>query len=204
MVTDVNKWDGCVGARPTAYHDSIGDIGVPYPGPIWDCGPEMVELTNKKADVLSAIDTLWVGGETNIPSGLIWAWNMITSDAPITSASTNAEIAAKGGKKAVVLMTDGTNTASPYPDGNYGSHVDTGYGDSTYTDNLMSTLCENIKAQGTVVYTILFDVVDANIETRLRNCATDPGKSFVADDSAALLTAFGKIGNSLTQLRLSK
>ena len=47
-------------------------------------------------------------------------------------------------------------------------------------------------------------MTDANIETLLRNCATSPDKSFVADDAAELITAFGKIGTSLTQLRLSQ
>ncbi len=204
MVHDVNGWDGCIGARPPAHHNSIGDVGVPYPGVIWDCGPELVDLTNNKGDMISAISNLWVSGETNIPSGLIWAWNMLTSDAPLTSASTAAEITAKGGKKAMVLMTDGTNTASPYDDGNYGAHADTSYGDGTYTDNLTATLCENMKAEGIVVYTVLFDVTDADTETLLRNCATSPDKSFVADDAAELITAFGKIGTSLTQLRISK
>lgn len=203
-VTSTDTWDGCVAARPPAYHNSIGDIDVPYPGVLWDCGAAMVDLTTNKGNVISAIEGLWPSGETNLPSGLIWAWNMITPDAPLTNAMPDAELAAKGGKRAIVLMTDGTNTVSPYDDGNYGSHTDTGYGDSTYTDNLTSTLCENIKAQGTVVYTVLFDVVDANIENLLRNCATDSTKSFVAGDNAALVAAFKKIGNSLTQLRLSK
>jgi hypothetical protein len=51
---------------------------------------------------------------------------------------------------------------------------------------------------------VLFDVTDPDIQARLDNCATDPTKSYVATDNAALIAAFGKIGKSLTSLRLSK
>ena len=51
---------------------------------------------------------------------------------------------------------------------------------------------------------MLFDVTDASIETLLRNCASDPAKSYVANDAGELLTAFADIGASLTELRLTR
>ena len=113
-----------------------------------------------------------------------------------------ADIKAKGGRKVVVLMTDGANTSSTYADGNYGPHNNTPYGDGTYTDNLTATLCENIKADGTLIFTVLFDVEDPKIEALQRNCATDASMSYVADDAIALQAAFGKRGASLTKRRI--
>lgn len=198
------SWQGCIAARPEAYHDSIADINVQYPGVTWDCGAPMQALTTKKADVLSAIDNMFPNGNTHIPSGLIWAWNILTPEAPLSEAAPMADIVAQNGKKAVVLMTDGANSSSPYPDGNYGLHKDTSYGDGTYTDNLTATLCDKIKADGTIIYTVLFDVIDAKVEAMLRNCASVPENSFVANDAAELIAAFGKIGASLTQLRITR
>lgn len=197
-------WQGCVGARPPAYHNSIGDIGVRYPGVLWDCGAAMVDMTTAKTDVINGIESLWPNGNTNIPSGLIWAWNMLTPAAPLTESAPMADINAKGGKKVLVLMTDGVNSSSPYDDGNYGPHASTSYGDGTYTDNLTAELCQKIKAEGVLVYTVLFDVSDPKIESLLEGCASSSDNSFVAADAAALKAAFKNIGVSLTQLRLTK
>ena len=100
-------------------------------------------------------------------------------------------------------MTDGTNTVAPYADGNYGSPYDAGYGaGSSYADGLTASLCTKIKAEGTVVYTVLFDVTDANIETLLRTCASDSGQKLSWPTMLAeLLTAFKDIGASLTKLQ---
>lgn len=205
VINVTSKWEGCIAARPEAYHSRIDQaMAVPYPGRTWTCGAPMLAMTTAKTEVLDAIDALYPSGDTHIPSGLIWAWNMLTPQAPLKEASPMAEVLAKGGKKALVLMTDGMNTSSNYADGNYGPHHQTDYGDGTYTDNLTASLCSKIKAEGTLIYTVLFDVTDSNIENLLRNCATKPDMSFVASDAGELLSAFGKIGASLTRLRLTQ
>ncbi len=201
-----SEWSGCVAARPEAYHASIADaMTVPYPGRNWGCGTPMLALTDVKTDVLATIDALSAVGRHPHPLRLmIWAWNMVTPEAPLTEAMPQAEAVAKGGKKVVVLMTDGANSSSPYDDGNYGPDASTKYGDNGYSNSLTAKLCESIKAEGTVVYTVLFDVSDPQIEALLRGCASDASKSYVAGDKAALLTAFNDIGAALTKLRLTK
>ena len=200
-----SSWVGCVASRPDGYRDTLADASkTPYPGVNWDCGTAMLPLTDSKNDVLATIDALYPSGNTHIPSGLIWAWNMLTPEAPLTESMPAAQVAAKGGKKALVLMTDGANSSSPYTDGNYGADADTDYKDNTYTNGLTASICEKIKGEGTVVYTVLFDVSDPQIEKLLHDCATDPAKSFVASDAAGLKMAFKNIGTSLTQLHLTK
>jgi Flp pilus assembly protein TadG len=207
VVNYVYKFDGCVQSRPQAYHDSIADPDTEkYPGVTWNCGSKIRELTTEKSDVLASIDALYPSGNTYIPSGLIWGWNMLTPEEPLTAAAPMAEVSAKGGKKAMVLMTDGANTMAPHATYGYFSNpYDLGYGSgSDYANGITSSLCEKIKAEGAVLYTVAFDVEDATVETMLQNCATDPAKSFVADDAAQLLQAFKDIGTSLTQLRLTR
>ena len=98
------------------------------------------------------------------------------------------------------------NTDQEITDINYvlETFADTEYKDNTYTNGLTASICAKIKAEGTIVYTVLFDVTDPQIESLLHDCASDPGKSYVASDAAGLQTAFKNIGTSLTQLRLTK
>ena len=131
---------------------------------------------------------------------------MLTPEQPLTAASSMADVTAQGGKKALVLMTDGANTRAPHPvDGWFSNPYDMGYGaGADYANGITASLCNKIKAEGTIVYTVLFDVEDSAVEDMLRNCATEPEKSFVADDAGELIAAFEQIGVSLTQLRLTK
>lgn len=201
------EFDGCVQSRPQDYHDSISDPNSPqYPGVRWRCNVDLRELTAVKADVISTINSMWTTGNTYIPSGLIWGWNMLTPEEPLTAAESQASIVAKGGQKVLVLMTDGVNTVAPQdPDGYFGNPEDFGYGAGPgYANGLTTSLCGKIKDSGTVIYSVLFDVDDAVTESMLRDCATDPAKSFVADDAGELVAAFANIGVSLTQLRLVK
>ena len=201
------EFDGCVQARPQAYHDSISDPNSPqYPGVRWRCNVDLRELTSVKADVISTINSMWTTGNTYIPSGLIWGWNMLTPEEPLTAAESQAAIVAKGGQKVLVLMTDGVNTvASHDPTGYFSNPEDFGYGAGPgYANGITTSLCQKIKDSGVVVYSVLFDVDDAATESMLRDCATEPAKSFVADDASELVAAFANIGVSLSQLRLVK
>lgn len=201
------KFDGCVQSRPKAHHDSISSPDAPrYPGITWRCNVDLQELTSSKSDVLEMIDSMWTTGNTYIPSGLIWGWNMLTPEEPLTAAESFASVNAKGGKKVLVLMTDGVNTVAPQEvSGYFSDPASLGYGAGPdYANGITSSLCEKIKAEGTIIYTVLFDVDDAATEAMLRACASDPARSFVAADADELITAFAGIGVSLTKLRLVK
>jgi len=202
------SFEGCIKSRPEPYLDSISDpTGPTYEGVIGNvCGAPILEMTTNKSDVIERIEDLSPSGNTYIPSGLVWACNMLTPEEPLTAAEAMAALHAKGGKKALVLMTDGANTVAPRKSYQaYSDFYDAGYGeDSTEIDGITASLCEKVKAEGTVVYTVLFDVTDAKIETLLRNCASETATSFVASDAAELLAVFKTIGTSLTQLHLTK
>jgi Flp pilus assembly protein TadG len=196
-----HKWWGCVGSRAEPLNASIGTLSTPYPGFLeTSCADALTDLTGAKGALNAAIDHLSAYGDTFIPGGLLWGWNILDPGVPFTNGASYADIAAKGGKKAMVLMTDGANTLAEDSDGTHGGCLP----DCSATDTLMLQLCQNIKDSGIILYTVLFDVTDPDIQARLDECASDTSKSFVAADNAGLISAFGKIGKSLTSLRLSK
>jgi Mg-chelatase subunit ChlD len=200
--TTAYTWNGCVGSRPDPLDESLGNQSTHYQGLTneW-CTSEIVELTDSKSKLHTTIDGLVATGETYIPAGLLWGWNMLDSQEPLDKAKTAAAIKDMGGTKAIVLMTDGQNTLAPYSPIHRGWD---GASDWAKGDAKTKTLCENIKADGIVVYTVSFMVTDAGAKSLLANCASDTSKAYSADSAAALASAFKEIGQSMTAMRLSK
>ena len=95
-------------------------------------------------------------------------------------------------------MTDGENTKSP---SSSGSHYNTNV---TQADQYTLEMCDEIKAQDIVLYTVAFEITDTNTLNMIEDCATDPDSFFNADDAAELSDAFETIGASLTELALTR
>lgn len=205
--TSTSKFYGCVGSRAEAYRSVINQIANTYPGMMnTTCASEILDLTSNLGQAVSTIETLSVAGETYLPGGLTWGWNMLTPDAPLSSALTKQALTAKGGKKVLIFMTDGTNTLAPSTKsaGGHAAIASGVYKGTTYSDTLSSQLCQNIKSDSIDVYTVLFDVVDANVEKVLRDCATDPTKSYVAKNADELVAAFDSIARQLAMVKITK
>lgn len=169
-------------------------------------GAPITELTNVKSTVTAAFNSFgftYPVGETFIPDGLLWSWNMLTKEAPLTSARSQTEMEALGGKKALVLMTDGFNTRYAGKDG---WHYPTGSNASlrAKADTATSELCTKIKADGIIVYTVAFGVTDTGIKTILQSCASSPSKFFDAADANGLKASFTSIGAELQRVRLTR
>ncbi len=136
-------------------------------------------------------------GETYIPAGVLWGWNMLNSAEPLIGAKTAAQMATLKGVKSMVLMTDGDNTLSAtYPTHN-GS-------DSAAADSKTAQLCSNMKVEGISIYTVGFKVHKPSSLAMLAACASNPSQALTADDDAALMAAFEQIGASLAQIRVAK
>lgn len=80
-------------------------------------------------------------------------------------------------------MTDGANTLSPTDPAHDGTV-------STTSDNLVSELCNSIKAENISIYAIAFGVTDKNIKDRLKSCATTMMHYFDATSAVELNAAF--------------
>ena len=59
------------------------------------------------AAVNAAIEAMEASGATNVPEGLNWGWNALSSQAPFPDGRSEAE---RGNDKVVILLTDGENT----------------------------------------------------------------------------------------------
>lgn len=75
-------------------------------------------------------------------------------------------------------------------------------------DALTSEACVNAKARNISVYTIGFSVPNDPIDQAgidlLRNCATKPSQAYIANSSAALITAFDDIVQNIGKLRITR
>jgi Flp pilus assembly protein TadG len=197
-VTLDHKWYGCVGSRNSPMDLNIGSPSDKYPGLLdTGCPQEITLLTDSQTTVNTNIDAMSAVGETYIPSGLLWGWNMLDPNDPLKGAKTKAEMASTKGMKSIVLMTDGDNTKSPVYPYHYGS-------DAAEADKISAQLCASIKADGITIYTVAFKVTKQSSKDLLTSCATSPMQAFDATDSASLMAAFNEIGESLAQLRFTK
>jgi hypothetical protein len=142
-------------------------------------------------------------GETYIPIGLLWGWNMLDAAEPFTEAKTAQEMADARGSKALVLMTDGDNTIKPeqYP-WHFKANGASNWG--AVADQKTAELCDNIKSAGITIYTVALKVTNENSRQMLQNCASSPAMAFNADDNTALVEAFKNIAGQLVAVRLSK
>ncbi len=193
-----NKWYGCVGSRTNPLDVSIGSASSPYPGiQNTGCPQEITKLTDSQSTLNTQIDAMNAVGETYIPQGLLWGWNLLDDADPIKGAKTKAEMTAIKGIKSMVLMTDGDNTKSPDYPYHWGS-------DTALADKLTTQLCNNIKSEGITIYTVAFKVTKQSSKDLLTSCASSTAQAFNADNDAALMDSFGQIATSLAQVRFTK
>lgn len=197
--TTTTTWYGCAGSRDYPLNIQDQSFSTPVPGVMnASCGSELTPLTDDETTVTNSIDALTASGDTYIPSGLTWAWRLLSPSEPFAQGV--AYGAMREGipvRKVLVLMTDGVNTRSPnYPDHN-GSDRET-------SDDLTTELCNNIKMTGIDIYTVAFEVTDDDTKSLLKSCATDAKHYFDATNSEELRSAFVTIAKEITPLRLTK
>ena len=162
-------------------------------------------LTNDSTVISTAVNNLVVNvgsykPETYIPSGLIWGVNVLSPPAPFTDGAaydTNNKVP----RKAIVLMTDGSNTLYANSTGGIAAANATQLA-TTYTNQ--DSVCTYAKNKKIEVYTIGFGVTDATALAHLKSCATDPAHYFDAKSSADLIAAFKTIGGALSKVRISQ
>lgn len=192
-------WYGCVGSRDYPLETLDEQYDKPIPGIMnVTCQSEISPLGNDINALKTQIDAMVANGETYLPSGLIWGWRLLSKQAPYEEAAgydepVNGQIV----RKVLVLMTDGKNTLSP----TYPTHVGT---DTAKSDQITAELCSNIKAKGIEIYTVAFQVPDAESKTVLESCASSASKYFDAVSTAELETAFRRIGMDFNPMRITR
>lgn len=184
-------------------------------GPDFNCRvPKVTPLTSVKADLETGISQLTASGSTVIPAGLAWGWRLISPSAPFTEG-----VGYDDDKtiKAIVLLTDGENSVG----GGLGNHNNSyynayGYAQSGHLgstngnaaeatlDSKTTTLCNNIKAEGIILYTVTFQLADGPIKNLMRDCATSTAMYFDSPSNSELTNVFQQIAVGLSELRISQ
>jgi len=179
-------------------------------------------LQSRRAPIEAAIASLTSPeGNTNIPQGLHWAWEVLMPGEPFDEA---LETVPFPRQRAIVLLTDGEIVGGNgdaykgrFGSGNYAgrnTRAEHGFlpsppaapGTRNNLNNRLIQLAANIKAMGIRLYVIQFDNDTAALTTLLKTVASEPREPFYyyAPNEAALREAFRQVANNLSKLRLSK
>jgi Flp pilus assembly protein TadG len=232
-----SDWSGCVGYRAastspllTNYRAVITDpTGHPYPRtpsgfPCQSFRNKIIPLAevfspvNKEA-LLATVASAEAGGFSMLPSGILWAWHLLSSEGPnpiFTQARSKTEMARVKGRKILLLFTDGNNTVGP------GELVNAGYtvtsANVAEADSLQEELCANVKNDDIEIYVVSFVAAsDTTDDSLLVNCSgtkanSGPGSRFDKNNiyffkkstPEDILDAFRIVTLSFRAVRLTK
>lgn len=213
---DVLKYKGTPATGTTP------NMGYQY-GPNSGCEiAPLLRLSSNTSTVKSAINAMIANGNTDIPAGMAWGWNVLSPKGPFGDATPYTD---KDWTKIVVLMTDGNNEneVGNQEDESYYSGI--GYiwqgrmGATSATkakrtqlrDQALATMCQKMKdagktasnpKDGVIIYTIRVEVKNGSSSV-LQNCASDPDKFFDVQNVNNLAAVFQEIGGSIEKLRIS-
>lgn len=199
-----------------------------------NCPPAVTPLTSVKATLKTAVSKLTPSGSTHIAMGAAWGWYMLSpkwqgkwggtmgSTLPLASGT-------KGMTKAMVIMTDGDNTwetdtsygpiscGTTNPAGKCTTYKTDGRLNVSATNEnkiaapaevalneRLTSVCTQIKNAGITIYTVSLGTVAKETGKRLESCASQSSYYFASATGSALTEAFAKIGDSLSQLRVSR
>lgn len=196
--------------------DTSPDLCNDSTGPNLACPTPITPLTNLRATLVDDIDAMeaWCRGGTFSNIGMVWGWRVLSPDGPFDQG---LPYGTPGYDKAAVLMTDGVNgyyrpPGSPF-DSDYSAYgrVEEGRlgttnrgAAKTALNNRLVEVCDNMKAEGILIYTITFALNDSNTKQIYEACASDPTKYFDSPDAADLREVFQEIANQLRSLRITR
>lgn len=185
-------------------------------GPNTYCPQTLVGLSNDKNEILDTIDSMQARGNTHIVEGAAWGWRMLSPrwrgvwGGDMNTNNLPLDYNTPKMNKAVIIMTDGENTIDNGSRGAYWYLSDNRLGSTnqatavTKLNTKLTQVCTSLKSNNVVVYTIAFGSPGTAIQNLLRSCATQADYYFDSPTSSALHTAFKMIGDSLSNLRVSK
>ncbi len=160
----------------------------------------VIPLSYDKAALKNAIDAYQASGNTAGHLGTAWAWYMLSPNWQqyVPAASRPGSYGQKDLRKIAILMTDGE----------YNQQYDNGIAGSSPNDTSATqarALCTNMKAAGITVYTVGFQLPESGESVAtLRQCATNEGSFYNANDGDALRQAFRDIALQISTLYLTR
>jgi Flp pilus assembly protein TadG len=188
-------------------------VGRHYPNLGGSClGSTIEPLSSSISGIKADIDAFSVSGSTAGQIGIAWGWYMVSPNfGSLWPASAGAAYNTAETLKAVIIMTDGEFNA-PYCNGvtARGYNASSAASNNCDPDNgepyaQSRALCDAMKAQGVVVYTVGFQIsAGGGAEGLLQYCASTASGFYNAGSGTELSEAFNAIGRDITQLRISR
>jgi len=201
---NINSWNGCVMDRGTSTGPGSGSgydvLVTPPTSTATDfqadqssyCPTVMMPLSYNWTALKASVNSMTPLGGTNLPIGLVWAWQTLQQTAPFNAPAEDTDYTYK---KAIILLSDGANT------------MDRWYGDgsnpSSQVDTRQKLLCDNIKAAGVTIYAIQVNTGGESTSSVLQYCASGSSNFFVLTTASQVITTFNSIGTALSNLRIS-
>jgi hypothetical protein len=195
------------------YASPLNETGL---GPNALCPQQVTPMTNNATTLLNSINAMTAQGDTLINQGLVWGWRMLSPRWQGlwggTMNANNLPLAynTPGMIKAIVLVTDGENTIDNTAHGAYW-FLENGRAGSTNGTTAVNNLdskalevCNAMKANGIYIYTIGLGTNGGINTAELQSCATAVNYYFASPTTTELQGIFSAIGDSLSNLRVSK
>lgn len=123
---------------------------------------QIVPLTTDIASVKTKLAAMRPLGNTNIPLGAEFGWNLLDPALPYAEGLPYSD---KLNRKFLILLTDGVQTSTVWGPGNDRSVPQA-------TTNL-EALCDNMRAKDITVFAIAYDITDPAVTDMLKYCAPD-------------------------------
>lgn len=155
----------------------------------------MTPLRQNKQEIINAVNAMTSNGYTRIDLGTLWGWRMLSpswkglwshaqSSLPLPYKTPNMD-------KVVIILTDGKNEAKD------AAVV-------TAANKNLTTICNRMKAEGIIIYTVVAHLQDAYTQNLMRACATTEKHYFFVPPNGSITSVFQQITDSLMNLRISK
>ena len=161
-------------------------------------GAEILPMTSDKNPCSRRRSiSYWTNGSTAGHLGTAFAWYLLSPQWASIWPAASQPVAYNSGTtaKVAILMTDGEyNTV-----GGRLQRLE-----RCPSQNLPKITCAAMKAQGIRVYTVGFQLRQANATSTLQACASDRNKFYAAEDADALRLAFQAIAQDIATLRISE
>lgn len=208
-------WEGAPdNSWPTA--DTDPDLCNDGTGPNLGCPTAITPLISHKPTLVGDLNAMqaWCRGGTFSNVGMAWGWRVLSPGAPFSEGLPYGE---QGYDKAAILMTDGVNgyyklPGSPF-NSDFSAHgrVDEGLLGTTsrsaatgIINARLAEICEGMKLEGIVLYTITFALSNEDTKSLFRNCASGDARYFDSPSQETLRKNFRKIARELSNLRISR
>ena len=207
VYTQVNQtipWNGCTISRDFGFHN-VPEFqtqrlqGFARQGYCADNRNTILPMTKNATDVKNTVRDMVPHGTTYIPAGLIWGWRTLQEAQPLTHVTQ----APQNSQKVMILMTDGANEVSLGQSVPWSNGIFHDGNDINAAEVLTAELCQRIKSEDILIYTIALEVNDADTTSLMRNCATSKAHFYDLSDDSALSNAFKSIGYEVDDIRLS-